>query len=98
MFSRDWSSDVCSSDLILASCRLIRLVLARIPVIEAWFSSDRSEERRVGRDRLQRLAEWHRVITQLGTWHSALRRHIFHCEPIHPVGGAHSVSDTLLRK
>src|SRR3978361_2048581 len=48
---RDWSSDVCSSDLGVASGVLIGLeiVAAVVPIVHHAVRRERSEERRVGK-------------------------------------------------
>src|SRR5690606_40583192 len=54
-FSRDWSSDVCSSDLVLGDQWLEAVPLVRIIALAMIFSlgvdlNYRSEERRVGKE------------------------------------------------
>src|SRR5207302_6234884 len=67
-FSRDWSSDVCSSDLVLKSKRPPPRVRGNgVPSGMAWkktwslglLFSKRSEERRVGKECRSRWSPYH---------------------------------------
>ena len=58
---RDWSSDVCSSDLHLKSEWSSQLVLIgfRSAVLDSLFYATRSEERRVGKECRSRWSPYH---------------------------------------
>src|SRR5215475_15603414 len=64
-FSRDWSSDVCSSDLCSGMCKVRRgrawtgCSAAERPLVSSYISLYRSEERRVGKECRSRWSPYH---------------------------------------
>src|SRR5947209_20105615 len=71
---RDWSSDVCSSDLVALDGstveRNVADILAAGPVVLVLSASDRSEERRVGKECRSWWSPYHLKKTINTTWNS----------------------------
>src|SRR5690606_41992166 len=61
-FSRDWSSDVCSSDLWSRCSDRTRSAPGPASRVSRWLrpGAERSEERRVGKERSSRREPYHR--------------------------------------